>query len=191
MNRIEIQQLRTLDESDFEALSLRPIQESDTEYIVKWRNSERVQSQFIFREQFTAEMHQNWLFTRVFTGKVIQYIIEIGNDRRPIGSIFIRDIDLKNESGEFGIFIGEEGCQAKGYGTRATRLFVPYCFSLGFNRIFLRVLAENVLAQNCYRKAGFQIEGVAREMVRIEDRPYDVVFMSVLRKDTTNQIPEG
>ena len=48
-----------------ERVLLRPITAEDTPLIVKWRNTESVRRNFIFREPFTAEMHENWLRTRV------------------------------------------------------------------------------------------------------------------------------
>lgn len=182
MNKIFENDLIILRGGGTRNLRLRPIQEKDTEMIVRWRNTKAIQSQFIFRETFTSEMHNNWLKTKVFPGYVIQYIIEVGDNNSPIGSIYIRDIDLQNESGEFGIFIGETNYISKGYGTLAAQIFVPYCFTLGFHRIFLRVFAENEAAQKSYAKVGFSKEGVARHMVYLEGTRRDIVFMSIVNK---------
>lgn len=161
-------------------LRLRPIQDSDTDNIVLWRNKEEVRSQFIFRDTLTPEMHRNWLRDKVYTGLVIQYIIEW--DGRSIGSVYLRDIDLKNESGEFGIFIGETGERGKGIGSLTAKAFTEYCFELGFHRIFLRVLDTNAIAKGSYVKAGFILEGTARDMVYIGGVRYDVTFMSILKE---------
>lgn len=40
---------------------LRPINESDTDGIVRWRNSESVRKNFIFQTPFTKTLHQAWL----------------------------------------------------------------------------------------------------------------------------------
>lgn len=163
-------------------MRLRPIQDNDTENIVRWRNSQAIQSQFIFRNTLTEEMHMSWLANEVKTGNVIQYIIEIISQNHfiPIGSIYIRDIDVKNESGELGIFIGEEEYRSKGIGTLTIKNFLPYCFSLGLHRIFLRVFSKNYIAQNSYIKAGFLKEGIARDMVYIDNERQDIIFMSVI-----------
>ena len=162
-------------------MRLRPIQDDDTENIVQWRNSQAVQSQFIFRDILTAEMHMNWLYSKVYTGSVIQYIIEIGMESFiPVGSIYIRDIDTQNESGELGIFIGEADYRSKGYGTLAIKTFVPYCFSLGIHRIFLKVLSSNYVAQSSYIKSGFIKEGEAKDMLYIDGKRLNVTFMSII-----------
>ena len=162
------------------SIRLRLIQDTDTDIIVCWRNSEAVKSHFIFRDTLTRETHNKWLHEKVYNGDVIQYIIEDEND--PIGTVYIRDIDLKNESGEFGIYIGDPTKLSKGIGTKVAKLMVSYCFELGFHRIFLRVLDENTAACRSYLKAGFQQEGIARDMVCIDGKRHNVIFMSVINR---------
>jgi len=64
----------------------------------------------------------------------------------------------------------------------AAQIFLSYCFTLGFHRIFLRVLAENEAAQKSYAKVGFSKEGVARHMVYLEGARRDIIFMSIVNK---------
>ena len=104
---------------DGQKVFLRPIQMEDTPLIVKWRNNKNVRNNFVFQETFTNEMHENWMRTKVATGDVVQYIIVAKEENLPIGSIFFRDIDLKNHSAEYGIFIGEDSARGNGYGTGA------------------------------------------------------------------------
>ena len=100
---------------------LRPITDEDTDLIVKWRNNPRVQSNVVFRERVTPELHRNWLRTRVEGRRdVVQWIIvERSGDRkkeRPIGSVYFRDIDRDDMSAEYGVFIGEDDAVGHGYG---------------------------------------------------------------------------
>lgn len=162
---------------------LRPITLEDTELIVRWRNRPFVRENFIFRELFTAQMHINWMNTKVKTGEVIQYIIEEKERRVPIGSVYIRDINLEHRSAEYGIFIGEDEYIGKGYGTETAELFIKFAFEiLGLHRVCLRVLKGNDIAYKSYEKVGFKIEGVAHEMVRIDGRYQDVIFMSIINQ---------
>lgn len=57
------------------AVTLRPITDADTDLIVKWRNTQSVVQNFIFRQTFTPEMHRSWLATKVATGQVVQYTV--------------------------------------------------------------------------------------------------------------------
>lgn len=164
-------------------IKLEPIDKSVTDLMVSWRNNPKVQQNFIFREKFTAEMHNHWLDTKVKNGEAIQYIIVEKQHSTPIGSVFIRDIDNINNSAEFGILIGNDEYRGKGYGSEATKLFLKFCFErLNFHRIFLRVFANNTMAINMYSSSGFVKEGIFHDMIKIDDKYYDIVFMAIIKK---------
>lgn len=163
-------------------ISIKKISYEDTDDIVRWRNSELVRKNFIFREFFTREIHENWMRTQVDTGKVVQFII-YENDRK-VGSVYLRDIDKKNDKAEFGIFIGEEDCLGRGIGPESARLILNYGFDeLKLNKIYLRVLAKNIRAIKSYEKIGFINEGIHRQDVILDDKAQDVIFMSILKEE--------
>ena len=137
---------------------LRQITADDTDHIVNWRNNPAVRQNFIYREPFTREMHEKWLAEKVSTGEVLQYVIEEKKTGIPVGSVYLRDIDLENGKAEFGIFIGEDIARGKGLGTEATKIFVDYAKTLGLNELFLRLILGNTAAHECYLKAGFEDE---------------------------------
>lgn len=156
--------------SDF--INLRPIKEFDTGLIVKWRNKESVKKNFLYRSNFTAEIHQQWFREKVQTGVVVQFIIEMKNygELVPVCTVYLRDIDYENLSAEFGT-------------TTARKILEFGLNELGLHRIFLRLLAENIVAYKAYRKAGFITEGVFRDMKKIDGKYKDIMFMSSLSSD--------
>ena len=123
---------------------LRLMDYEDTDRIVSWRNSDAVRKNFIYQELFTRESHENWIRTRVETGDVVQMIIcELGTDK-PLGSVYIRDIDRLHKKAEYGLFIGEPSARGRGLGTAAAKLMLRYCFEEeGLHRVYLRALAGN------------------------------------------------
>ena len=107
-------------------------------------------------------------------------ICETATDR-PVGSVYIRDIDKTHQKAEYGIFIGEPQARGKGYGTAAAQLMIKYCFEeLQLHRLFLRVYAENIQAIRSYEKAGFVKEAHLREDVCIDGKYHDIVLMGIL-----------
>lgn len=167
-----------------ERIYLRPITREDTALVVAWRNNPAVMQNFIFRQPFTAELHENWLRTKVDTGKVIQYIIVDRDSGRSVGSVYFRDIDPENNCAEYGIFIGEEEYLGKGIGSETARLFVRFALDvLRLHRISLRVLGGNEIARRSYEKAGFVTEGVFRDMVKLDGKYTDVIFMAMLNDE--------
>lgn len=163
---------------------LRPMTNEDTDLIVSWRNQEAVRRNFIYQELFTRESHEQWIHTMVETGKVIQMVICETEGGRPVGSVYLRDIDRRHNKAEYGIFIGGEGARGKGYGTMAARLMIRYAFEeLGLHRLFLRAFADNEQAIRSYEKAGFEREAYLREDVCIEGRYRDIVLMGLLNRE--------
>ena len=102
-----------------ELVILRPIDGSDTENIIRWRNKESVRQHFIYQKPFTAEGHTAWLKNMVETGKVSQFIIHSKNLKKDVGTVFLRDIDHENNKAEYGIFIGEDDARGLGIGTNS------------------------------------------------------------------------
>lgn len=162
---------------------LRLMNEGDTDNIVKWRNSDFVRRNFIYQKPFTREGHENWVRTMIDTGKVIQFII-CTKDERPIGSVYLRDIDRIHHKAEYGIFIGERDALKKGYGTQAAKLIITYAFEkLKLHKLMLRVLAENEQAKRSYEKAGFIQEAYLKDEVFLEGQYKDVIYMAVIHEE--------
>ena len=161
---------------------LRLMEEADTDLIIAWRNREDVRRNFIYREPFTRQGHENWVNTMIRPGRAVQMIIVDSADDTPLGSVYIRDIDRRHLKAEYGIFIGVPQARGRGIGTAAARLMLRYCFEEeGLHRIYLRALAGNRQAIRSYEKAGFVREGCLREDVCIDGEFYDIVWMAAIR----------
>lgn len=180
MTNLNISVLRTCN------LILRSISELDTPLIVRWRNSDFVRNNFLYRGEFTEKTHRHWLETKVATGEVVQFIIEQeeNGNQVPVGSVYLRDIDTENSCAEFGIFIGEESALGKGIGTESAKVMLDFAHNqLGLHRVFLRLLADNISAYKAYRKAGFVAEGIFRDMKKIDGKYKDIMFMSSIQNN--------
>lgn len=160
---------------------LRLMTYEDTDLIVKWRNSDAVRKNFIYQELFTRESHENWIRTKIETGDVVQTIICDAATDKPLGSVYIRDIDRHHKKAEYGIFIGEPSARGRGIGTAAAKLMLRYCFEQeGLHRVYLRALVGNEQAIRSYEKAGFVKEGYLRDDVCIDGEYRDIVWMAVV-----------
>ena len=138
------------------SVSLRPITDEDTDLIVKWRNNERIRNNFVYRVEFTRQIHEEWLRTKVNTGKVLQMIIcENTKDGSPIGSVYFKFIDSEKTEAEYGIFIGEDDAIGKGYGNETALLAVDYAREIGVKKVILRAFSYNTAAIKSYEHAGF------------------------------------
>ena len=165
-------------------IKIREISESDTENIVKWRNSKHVMDVFIDRNPLTSQTHLNWLNNYVKSGKVAQYIAFDEEKGVDFGSVYLRDIDLNNKKAEFGIFIGEKEYIGRGMGSIITKELIDIGFDeLGLNKIYARILDFNKASYNMFMKLGFKQDAIMREDVIIDGKPIDVYFVSILKKE--------
>ncbi len=165
-------------------VSLRPITEADTDLVVSWRNNERVRNNFVYREHFTRELHENWLKTKVFTGEVVQLVIcENAREGRPVGSVYFRYEDGDKTEAEYGIFIGEDDAIGKGYGNETATLAVEYAKEvLGIKRLMLRAFSFNEAAIKSYENAGF-VKYEDLPMVTCSDgQKSDMILMELILK---------
>lgn len=136
---------------------IRLITEEDTSLILKWRNKDSVRRNFIYQEELTEQIHNEWLQNKILTGEAVQFIIVYKKNNEPIGSVYLSNIDKQNKQAELGIFIGEDQYRGKGIGGQAITLIKEYAFnSLKLNRIYLRLVKTNSGALVCYKKCGFK-----------------------------------
>jgi UDP-4-amino-4,6-dideoxy-N-acetyl-beta-L-altrosamine N-acetyltransferase len=153
----------------------------DTHYIIRWRNDENVKRNLYSQSDLTEAQHLNWFHNQITTGRCSQFIIEencLGG--RPLGTVFIKNIDKKNQKGEFGIFIGEAWGRGKGYASLATALILDYAFKeLKLNRVYLTVFCDNLPAIKAYERVGFVREGLLRQDYLRSDGFVDVVYMGI------------
>ena len=167
-----------------EKIKLRPIKKTDTNNIIKWRNNPNVFNNFIYQKELTKKEHLNWLKTQVKTKKVFQFIIYSSEDSQDIGTVYLRDVDLRNKKAEFGIFIGEDSARGKGFGSLATQKILEFAFKkLKLNKVYLRVFSSNIKAISSYQKNGFIQEGLFKEDVIINNKKIDLIFMGILKKN--------
>jgi UDP-4-amino-4,6-dideoxy-N-acetyl-beta-L-altrosamine N-acetyltransferase len=163
---------------------LRKMEESDTDNIIAWRNSDAVRPHFIYQGLFTRESHLNWKQTMVDTGKVDQFIICDIETEEPLGSVYIRDIDMSHKKGEYGIFLSPDAPRGKGIGTDTAKLAIDYAFETRkLHRLFLRVYADNIPAIRSYEKAGFDREALLKDDVLVNGEYRDIVLMAAINNN--------
>lgn len=162
---------------------LRLMTSDDTDLIIEWRNKDDVRKNFIYQELFTREGHESWIKNMIQTGRAVQMIICELSGGKPLGSVYIRDIDRKHNKAEYGIFIGEDSARGRGVGTAAAKLMLQYCFDEEkLHRVYLRAFASNLQAIRSYEKAGFVREGLLKDDVYIGGQYCDIQWMAALNK---------
>lgn len=148
-------------------VTLRPITLSDTDDIVRWRNSDAVRLNMQDQRKLNAEQHRNYYHSFIEKGIIIQYIIVVRS--KSIGTIFYKLHD--NTEVELGVFIGEEGYRGKGYGRYALTMVLSEIRRKGFVKSIIKVRKSNFNALVLYKSLGYSyLRDIADGFVEMENK---------------------
>lgn len=167
-------------------VQLGPVQREYLSQYVEWLNNWEV-SRFLapgIPTLLSMDDEVEWYENRRRKGNSFVFAILTLADHRLIGNCGLENVDFKNRTAMFGIFIGDPKFQNKGYGTDAARTLLRYAFEqLGLNRVELEVYDFNPRAMRAYEKAGFRRDGVRRQALYRDGRFHDIYLMSILREE--------
>jgi len=163
-----------------EKVVLFPLREEDAPLIIRWRNTKRVRDHFIYRKPFTLQSQEAWFKDEIGSGRVLQFLMVEKASKKPIGSVYFRDIDQENRTAEYGIFIGEEEALGKGYGSETADLALRFAFEQKkLRRVFLRVYCDTAAAIGSYLHAGFAVCGTNRQVQSTDGTCADMYLMEL------------
>ncbi len=161
-----------------EELNIRPITLGDTDYVVRWRNDPRIKSNFIYQGVFTKESHNEWIRTKVFTGQVRQFIMDMMPGDQPVGSLYLRDIDMADRKAEYGIFIGEDKALHHRFATLAAEWALRYAKEeMHLKYVVIRIFADNPASLTACEHAGYKVTETVHDYVCIDGKWRDIIFL--------------
>ncbi len=131
-----------------------------------------------------TEEVERFFQSRLLSTESVAYGIHLRPSGRLVGLTTFSSLDPDNGSVLFHITIGERDAWSRGYGTEAAQLMLWLAFErIGLHRVGLTVFSFNERAIRSYEKAGFRVEGRAREAIARDDRYWDEVQMGILRDE--------
>ncbi|MCF2500102.1 GNAT family N-acetyltransferase [Dyadobacter chenhuakuii] len=139
-----------------ERLVLQPLNSKHlSEKYVNWLNDPEVNMYLASGGDYTYEMLRDYI-DKHEREDILFWAIFVKQTGEHIGNIKIDPIDEGNNTGEYGIMIGDRESWGKGFAYEASRLVINHCFKqLGLSGITLGVLKSNVGAVKLYRKLNF------------------------------------
>tara|TARA_R110002073_G_scaffold325056_1_gene503571 strand:+ start:7227 stop:7757 length:531 start_codon:yes stop_codon:yes gene_type:complete len=140
----------------FEPLGLKHLSK---EYI-DWMNDKEVSKYLESGGNYTQNLLEVFLIEQE-KKEILFWAILIKSNKKHIGNIKIDPIDLNNNSGEYGILIGDKSEWNKGYAKEASLRIIDFCFNvLKLSKITLGVIDKNIDAVKLYEKIGFSIVSI-------------------------------
>lgn len=172
-----------------ERVYLSPINIEDAEKYTEWLNDLEITINLsMAHNTYTLDQEKEAL--RSLSAEGYNFAIVNQEDDQLLGNCGLMNVDLINQIGEVGIFIGNKNFWNKGYGTEAMQLLLDYAFNLlNLNNIELKVYAFNRRAIKCYKKCGFKEIGRRREAHIIAGEKYDELYMDILAAEFEGEIP--
>ena len=144
----------------YKALSLNHC----TQEYVDWMNDDDVVKYLQSGGDYTFKKLENFLIEQE-QKNILFWAIHLKESKKHIGNIKIDPIDHNKKSGEYGILMGDKKKWGKGFGKEASRRILKYCFEdLKFNEITLGVKKDNNKAVKFYKKMGFTIDEVKKDV---------------------------
>lgn len=165
---------------------LRPLEERDMAAFAAGVNDTEVGLRAGYRWPFSVAQTRAWLehlqeSVRKADGFFFA-VCELGDDRF-VGTTWLKDVNWLDSNAELAIFMDRDHLGA-GWGTDAQRTLLKFGFgTLGLERIWLTVDADNARAIRSYEKVGFQREGIMRRARREHAGLMDAVLMAILREE--------
>ena len=166
---------------------LRPADREDLPLFVRWFNDRRTSRTLGLVAPMSLAMEEGWFERTVAAqGKDgYHFTVCLLEDDRPIGTIGLFDLDLRNGSAGLGISVGDPGDTGRGRGSDALVALVGWAFAtLRLERVWLEVYDFNPRARAVYERVGFVHEGTQRHAIFREGRFVDVHLMAVLADES-------
>lgn len=165
---------------------LREYRRDDVEKAQEYLNDPEVTTFMSPRVPFlyTLRDEEKWFESVSASNDAYNFALEALDTGEYIGGCGINEIDWKNSRAVIGIFIGNKTYWSRGYGTDAVSLLVRFIFEqMNIHKVRLSVYAFNERAIACYKKCGFQTEGVLRGEVFKNGQYHDEHIMGLLRDE--------
>lgn len=164
---------------------LRALEPEDHIKIHLWRQDREIARNFGGIPLFSSSLNEKkWVEDKIFDKSNVSCGICLKETNELIGCIFLNDIDYHNRSGHIPVFIGKKEIWGQGFATDARILMLKYAFfDRGLERIWAKVLEDNLGALKMLEKCGYKKEGMLRKSIYKEGVFVNETVLSVLKND--------
>jgi RimJ/RimL family protein N-acetyltransferase len=165
---------------------LRALEPTDLERAYGWVNDREVTHYLMLRYPMSLAQEEKYLTETSSQGSSFQDVrLAIDTmDGVHIGMTGLHRARPEDRGAELGIMIGDKSFWANGYGTDTVQTLLRFAFEqMNLHKVMLGVFEFNERAYACYRKCGFVDEGRFREEYFQDGRYWDVIRMSILRRE--------
>ena len=159
---------------------LRPVEPSDRDRLLAWRNSDRVRANMFTDHVIGVEEHARWFARALAEPTAAHLVFEIR--RRPVGLSSLTAISREQRRCDWGFYLGEADLP-RGAGLAMAFLTLCHAFeSLGVDKLCCEVFEFNARALRMLEQAGFvREESLAKHCLK-NGKPENVVCLARIRE---------
>jgi RimJ/RimL family protein N-acetyltransferase len=170
------------------SIYLRPGERRDIPLFVRWYTDLRTTRTLLMASPIGEAVEERWFDRMIEAHGTDRFFFVICRraDDRPVGSIDLHEVDLRNGSASLGIAIGDPDDTGEGYGTAALLALIAFAFrQLRLERVELDVYDFNDRARRVDERVGFVLEGTMRHALYRDGAFHDVHRLAILRDEWT------
>ena len=159
---------------------LRPLQTSDLETILEWRNDPSVRQNMYTQDIISIEQHRTW-WSDVSCRNDKKYFIceEFGV---AVGVVAFTDINFRIGHASWAFYSDPNA--RRGTGSSMELLALDFAFlDMKLNKLYCEVLSFNQSVINMHKKFGFNVEGTFVQQFKNENGYSDVVRLAIFQTE--------
>jgi diamine N-acetyltransferase len=148
-------------------ISLRALEPEDLEILYRWENDTglwNLSNTLVPYSRYLLKEYLEHSRKDIFELKQLRLVIEMNEDRRPVGAIDLFDFDPFHRRAGIGILIAEKSDRKKGYAREALESLKEYAFQvLKLHQLYCNIGSRNEESMNLFKSAGFRVAGEKKE----------------------------
>ena len=163
-------------------IDLRDLMADDEARLFRWRREPEVDRWMSDQPAQTASEHARWFAEMRADADQRSWIITYNDD--PAGFLTLTGLAGRHRRAAWGWYVGEAWARGRGVGRAAQVLGLDQAFfTLGLEKVWAEVLADNDVALKAQSAAGFRREGYMRRHVLKNGEFRDVALLAILAQD--------
>ena len=164
---------------DHTLCDIRPMQASDLDMVLAWRNHPDIRRHMLTQHLITTEEHRRW-FERA-SDDPQRHIMLVQDLGQPFGLVHFSGVQ-PNASAEWGFYLAPDA--PKGSGRRLGASALNFAFAtLHVHKLCGQVLAGNAVSIRFHERLGFVLEGRLREQVFLQSHHCDLLCFGLLHSE--------
>ena len=165
------------------SVHLRPLERKDAPFMLEWMTDPEITRFFRFdASEISEESCREYIEKAQAEQNTVHFAVADETDEY-LGTISLKEIDCDKKEAEYAVSTRKKA-HGTGAALQATRLILQYAFeTLGLERVYLNVLAENGRANAFYRKAGFRFERDEPEALELRGEKKTLNWYSIRRRE--------